>query len=176
MRRVRRLLLALPLSGALAFSGCGSHTKDETLGRSCDRVNSAVSNAVINRGEIAAFGTSLARWSRAGDQATRAALAPLVASANAYAMAPDAQHAAREDQFWDEFGVVADECRSNGTPKRPRRPEGCNAGANARRPRARPRGAFRRPCTGPASRSGDRPGRVLRSSVEIAGHTRLYKS
>jgi hypothetical protein len=68
---------------------------------------------------MAAFGASLAQWAKSGDQATKSALAPLVASANAYATAPDAQRAASGEQFWREFKGLADECRSNGTEMLP---------------------------------------------------------
>jgi len=117
MPGVRRfLLMALPLL-ALVMSSCG--VKDDALGKACDDVDDAVSNALINRREMAAFGASLAQWAKDGDQSTKSALAPLAESANVYARAPNTQRAASKEQFWEAFGELAHKCEDNGTPVNP---------------------------------------------------------
>lgn len=119
MPTVRRFLLTALLLGALVLSGCGSQVKDEALGKVCARVNDAVANALINRREMAAFGASVARWAKDGDQSIKSALAPLVESANAYPAEPATQPVANRKQFWDAYGDLAHKCESNGTPMLP---------------------------------------------------------
>ena len=105
--------------GALAFSGCGSHVKDDALGKACDHVNSALPNALTNRREMAAFGASLAQWAARDDEATKSALAPLIESVNAYPTTPDTQPVEGTEQFWDAFKGLSDKCANNGTPMDP---------------------------------------------------------
>src|SRR5262245_30291191 len=117
--RVRRILLIAAALGALALSGCGSHAKNDALGKMCNRVNNAIPSIDMSRRQMATFEASLAQWARAEDQATRSALAPLVTSADAYATAPTAQRSASRTRFWHTFKELANECQSNGTPMRP---------------------------------------------------------
>lgn len=105
--------------GALAFSGCGSHVKDDALGKACDHVNSALPNALMNRREMAVFGASLAQWTARGDKATKSALAPLIESVNAYPTTPDTQPVGGTEQFWAASEGLSDKCANNGTPMDP---------------------------------------------------------
>ena len=113
---VRPFLPAALALGAIALSGCGSGIKDDALGKACHRVDHALSSADLNRQTMATFGESAQRWAQGGNRATGSALAPLVASANAHATAPDAQRAQTGKQFWDEVGKLSDKCTRNGTP------------------------------------------------------------